>query len=109
MKEGLKKNICNLDDYIILNKAGDISACQKEHIGDALEYACQFWTRHLLEIPSSSPHAGEVQKAIDKFFTVHLLHWIEVLALTGNLDVGVYAMNDIEEWCDLVSDIQIAH
>ena len=47
MKERLKKNICNLDDYIILNKAGDISACQKEHIGDALEYACQFWVSSL--------------------------------------------------------------
>ena len=31
---------------------------------------------------------------------VHLLHWIEVLALTGNLGVGVYAMNDIEKWCN---------
>jgi hypothetical protein len=47
-----------------------------------------------------------VQKAIDKFFTVHLLHWIEVLALTGNLGVGVYAMNDIEQWYDLVSIVQ---
>jgi hypothetical protein len=40
----------------------------------------------------------EVQKAIDNFFTTHLLDWIEVLALTGNLGIGVYAMNDVEQW-----------
>ena len=108
MEKRLKKNICNLDDYAILSGVRDLST-NKDQIGDALEYACQFWTRHLLEIPSSSPHAEEVQKEIEKFFTVHLLHWIEVLALTGNLGVGVHAMNDIEQWCNLVSNVLIFH
>jgi hypothetical protein len=106
MERRLKKNICNLDDHAVLSEVKDLST-QKAHIGDALEYACKFWTKHLLEIPSSSPHTEEVQKAIDKFFTVHLLHWIEVLVLTGNLGVGVHAMNDIEQWCNLVSDMQV--
>ena len=101
----LKKDICNLGDGAILSEVGDISTQKDIYIGDALEYACQFWTRHLLGIPHSSPHAEEVQKAIDQFFTTHLLHWIEVLALAGNLGVGVYAMNDIDQWCGLVSDV----
>ena len=62
-----------------------------------------------LGTPHGGPHAEEVQEAIDKFFSVHLLHWIEVLALTGNLGVGVYAMNDIEQWYSLVSGILIPH
>ena len=106
MEKRLKRNICNLDDYAVLSKVKDLSTRKKAYIGDALEYACRFWTKHLLGIPSSSPHAEEVQKLIEKFFTVHLLHWVEVLALTGNFGAGVYAMDDIEQWYNLVSGVQ---
>jgi hypothetical protein len=85
MKEKLKKNICNLDDYVVLSDVKDLPACLKDNIGDSLEYACCFWTKHLLEIPGNSSCVEEVQKAIDEFFTIHLLHWIEVLVLTRNL------------------------
>ena len=103
MREGLKRNICNLDDYIILSEVKDLSAHKQDHIGEALEYACQFWTKHLLSVSSSSPHVPEVQKAIEQFFTTHFLHWIEVLVLLGNLSVGVHAINNIEQWFSEVS------
>jgi len=109
MEKRLKKNICNLDDYAVLTEVKDLSTLKKDHIGDALGYACQFWTRHLLEIPSSNPHAEEVQQAIDKFFTVHFLYWIEVLALTRNLGVGIHAMNNVEQWYNLVSSVLVFH
>jgi len=106
MEKRLKKNICDLDDYATLSGVKDLSSRQKEYIGDALEYACQFWAKHLLEIPTSSPHVEEVHEAIDNFFVVHLLHWIEVLVLTGNVGIGIYIMNDIEKWYNLVSSLQ---
>jgi len=109
MGRRLKKNICNLDDHAVLSEVEDLSAQQKAHIGDALEYACCFWTKHLLEIPGSSPCVEEVQKEIDNFFTIHLLDWIEVLALTRNLGVGVYAINDVEKWYTLVSVMWTVH
>jgi hypothetical protein len=103
MRERLKRNICNLEDRAVLSEVKDLPARRRDHIGDALEYACRFWTKHLLGIPGSSFQIEEVRKAIDEFFTTRLPCWIEVLALTGHLDVGVYAMNDIERWCALVS------
>ena len=106
MEKRLKKNICNLGDFAVLSEAKVPSTHKKAHIGDGLEYACKFWTKHLLEIPSSSPHAEEVEKSIEKFFAMHLLHWIEVLAITGNFGVGVYAMNDIKQWYNMVSSVQ---
>jgi len=106
MGERLKRNICNLDDYAVLSEVTDLSAHKKVHIGEALEYACRFWSKHLLMVPSSSSHAGEVQKAIEEFFTRYLLYWIEVLALTENLGVAVYALNDVEQWYALVSAVQ---
>jgi len=103
MRTKLKKNICNLDDHAVLSEVKDLSARKKDHIGDALEYACRFWTKHLLGIPGTSSHVQEVQEAIDTFFMICLPYWIEVLALTRNLGVGVHAMNDVEQWCALVS------
>ena len=106
MKEKLKRNICNLDDYAILSEVKGFSTQKKDHIGDALEYACQFWTKHLLGVPSDSPCVQEVQRAIDHLFTKHFMHWIEVLVLVGNLNVGVHAINDIGQWYTGVSTIQ---
>jgi hypothetical protein len=109
MRGRLKKNICNLDDHAVLSEVEDLSACRREHIGDALEYACRFWTKHLLGTPTSGFHIEEVQKAIVKFFTTCFPYWIEVLALMGCLDVGVYSISDIEQWCNSVSGVWIAH
>ena len=103
MKRRLKKNICNLDDYASLSEVRDLPAHCGAQIGDALGYACQFWTKHLAEIPSSGHNIEEVYKAIDNFFATCLLFWIEVLSLTRNLDIGVYAINDVHQWYTSVS------
>jgi len=106
MRERLKKNMCNLDDHAALSEVKDISARCKDYIGDALKYACCFWTKHLLMIPSNISCIKEVEKGITQFFTTCLPYWIEVLALTGNLGMGVYAINDVEQWCASVSAVQ---
>jgi hypothetical protein len=103
MEERLKRNICSLDDYADLSNFSDLSDRRREHIGDALEYACQFWTKHLVKSPSSGPDVEKVYKAIDKFFTTHLLFWIEVLIIMGNLDTSIHSINDIQQWYALVS------
>ena len=103
MKKRLKRNICNLDDYTVLSEVEDLATLQKTFIGGDLEYACHFWTKHLIKTTSSSCDAEEVQKAIDEFFTTYLLFWIEVLVIMGNLSVGVYVINDIQQWYTSVS------
>jgi len=103
MDERLKRNICDLDNNAILREVRNLSACQKEHIGDALEYSTQFWAKHLAEVPSECHDVEEIHKAIDKFFTTHLLFWIEVLAIMGSLGISVYALNDIQKWYNSVS------
>ena len=103
MEGMLKQNICNLDNNTVLSDVDDLFACRKEYIGGALEYACQFWTKHLVESPSNGPNAERVQKEIDKFFTTHLLSWIEVLCIMKNLDVSVHSINNIKQWYISVS------
>ena len=103
MGERLKRNVCDLDDHAVLSEVKDLPVYRKTYIGDALGYACQFWTRHLVEIHGNGHGVEEVYKAIDGFFTTHLLFWVEVLCLMGNLNGGVYALKDVQQWCMLVS------
>ena len=105
MKGRLKRNICSLDDNTTLDKVKDLPAQRVIYIGEALEYACSFWTKHLLKTPCSSDYTKKVHQAIDVFFTTHFLFWIEVLILMGSLDIGVYALDDIKQWYILVSYI----
>ena len=106
MKERLKKNICQLDDHVLLSEVEDLPKRRVDYIGDVLKYACSFWTNHLMNIPGSDPAIEEVQNAIDQFFMKHLLCWIEVLSLIGDLDGGVYALNNVQQWYISVSCIQ---
>ena len=105
MKKRLKKNICNLEGSPILGDVENLPARKEAHIGNALEYACRFWTKHLAKIPSDSPHVIPVQELVDEFFTTRLLFWIEVLVLTGSLDSSVYALHDIDQWYLSVSRV----
>jgi hypothetical protein len=109
MKGGLKKNICHLDDHTILSEVEDLSTHLKVHIGDALEYACQFWANHLSRIPSKDSETNDVLEAIGEFFANRLLFWIEVLSLTKNLNAGIYALSNVQQWCVLVSCIWCFH
>ena len=103
MKRELRKNICDLDDNVLLSEVKDLPARRAACIGDALWYACHFWTSHLMQVPSSSQYVEEVQKEINEFFITNFLFWIEVLSLMGDLSSGVYALNDVQQWYILVS------
>ena len=107
MKAKLKRNICQLDDLIHISQVRDLSERRRTYIGSTLEYACCFWVGHLREIVSSPDDQG-VHKAIDEFFTTSFLYWVEVLSLVRNLNAGVYALNDIEQWYNKVSHLWIS-
>jgi hypothetical protein len=103
MMKKLRKNICNLDGCPVLSEVKDLRRRREDHIGSALEYACQFWAKHLEKTPGEGDHVERVQKEVDEFFTTRLLFWIEVLSLMGNLDVGVHAIHDVDQWYQSVS------
>jgi hypothetical protein len=103
MKGRLRKNICDLDDYAVLSEVENLSARRETSIGSSLEYACRFWTRHLVCISVTGPHAERVQGEINEFFTKYLLCWIEVLSIAGYLDAAVHAINNIRRWFISVS------
>jgi len=103
MKGRLKRNLCQLDDHVLLSEVGDLPERRTAYIGDALGYACNFWASHLVRSASSGPDVEKVYEAINEFFTTSFLFWIEALSLLGKLDIGVYALNDIQQWYIVVS------
>ena len=109
MKEGLKKHICDPDDYPPPNKVEDLPARRKAWIGDMLEYSCRFWMNHLAGVSSTDHDVERVQKAVDKLFATWLLFWVEVLIITENLDMGVYTFNDVQRWYKSVSCVRSIH
>ena len=108
MKGGLKRNICKLDNFILLSEVEDLSSRRTAYIGGALGYACCYWTTHLANTVASLG-IEEVQRDIDSFFISHFLFWVEVLSLMGNLEAGVYALNDIQQWYALVGNEHTIH
>jgi hypothetical protein len=107
MKKRLKRNICKLDDHVILSEIQDLPTLRATHIGNTLGYACQFWTNHLAKIPSNSSSGEDMEEAIEDFFTTGFLFWVEVLILTGKLEIGLHALHNIEQWYMVVSYIEV--
>ena len=99
----LKRNICQLNNPIELTGVEDLQERRNTCIGDALKYACLFWASHLAKSATSNLGNDEVYRAVDEFFKDHFLFWVEVLSLTRNLNIGVYALNDIDQWYSMVS------
>ena len=56
MKKSLRKNICDLEGCPVLSEVENLPLRRETYIGSALEYACRFWTRHLVKIPGNGPH-----------------------------------------------------
>ena len=103
MKQRLRKNICDLEDYAVLEEVEDLSDRRETRIGSSLEYACQFWARHLAGVPGSGSGAKRVQEAIEEFFDKCLLCWFEVLSIMGHLEAAVYGINYVQQWYISVS------
>ena len=90
MKKYLDRdNICDLapnQDYDEVDGLADI---RNKRIPPVLEYACRYWSYHLDKATSSGNvlcNALELTDALHTFTSTLLLRWIDVLAVTRNLD-----------------------
>jgi hypothetical protein len=82
----LRLNICDLHDPSRFNdEISDLEARLRQYVTAALRYSCRFWITHWLENISAAGAQAEIPDGLDEFCAEHLLHWIEVLSLTGNL------------------------
>jgi hypothetical protein len=87
----LKQDICGLGAPGIL--VADVTNNQLEQcLPLELQYACLYWSQHLLQGHAQLRDNGQVHQ----FLQEHLLHWLEALAWMGKVSEGIYAIASLE-------------
>lgn len=82
MHNTLHRNMFDLQGIQKLKKNSEI----RGNIAEEVAYACTYWATHLSK--ATDTNANELVKMLDDFAFTHLLQWIEVLSLIGNLEVA---------------------
>src|SRR2546421_1843659 len=90
MSDKLKRDICGLHAPGTL--ASEVESGRiEQHLPSELQYACQYWVRHLrgqiLLLDNGSVHT---------FCREHLLNWLEALSLMRKTSEGVQAITSLE-------------
>jgi hypothetical protein len=87
MNQHLRYNICNLHDPSLFHsEIPGFTALVNAHVSVFLRYACRFWMAHWLRHIQDSGSQAQVPVGLNVFCSQHLLHWIEVLSLTENMN-----------------------
>jgi NACHT domain len=94
----LKTNICQVPRYSMNAEVDDLDWRRKEYIGDGLEYGCRSWAKHLRLASRDGDNVRHVVESLKEFFDVHLLEWLEVLSIVGDLRCAVYSLHDVTAW-----------
>jgi hypothetical protein len=89
----LKKDICKIGNYSILNsEVSDLPAQILKCIPSYLQYACRHWVWHF----THSVVTNDLLNLIQEFCAKYLLYWIEVCSLVGELRNALLALDSIK-------------
>ena len=87
MNRELERNMCELPDGVVNSEVIDLKERTEEHIGQALEYACKSWHKHLV-----GTMLAHVAPILHKFLEEKFIFWLEVLSVLGAARVAVDAL-----------------
>ncbi|KAF4947105.1 hypothetical protein FSARC_14046, partial [Fusarium sarcochroum] len=90
MKAGLTSDVCNIQKLSTARKSIDQNRVSR-FIPNGLQYACVYWFYHL------ECSGRPLDSFTYNFLYDHLLHWIEVLALLGQLAEGAAVLGRLVE------------
>ena len=98
MNRELERNMCKLPDGVTNSEVIDLKERAEQHIGQALEYACRSWHKHLVgTIPA------HIAPVLHRFLEEKFLFWLEALSVLGAAREAVDAVGLIAEceWTDV--------
>ena len=99
MRNSLRRNICSITNSSKLNsEIDDLPARLEQNISRELRYSCFHWSSH---VSQSFSVGNTLTENLDSFCFQHLLHWIEVLSLFGELSLAIPALTNAREWCEV--------
>jgi hypothetical protein len=83
----LRFDMCGIKDASFYNhEVSDLPTRLNEQVSAALRYSCRYWPSHVLEHIQVLDCQAQVPLGLDVFCAQHLLHWIEVLSLMGDMN-----------------------
>jgi hypothetical protein len=92
----LHYNMCSLKDASVYNnEVADLLTRVNEHISAAIRYSCRYWISHWLEHFRAADSPTHLPLGLDVFCEQHLLHWIEVLSLVGDMNAVQRVMPEL--------------
>jgi hypothetical protein len=98
MNSCLTYDICDIRNPGIVNR--DVQNRVDEKVTEALRYACRHWVAHLILIdPALIAERPELLEALRLLCQEHLLHWIEVVSLLGQIPTVHKMLPDAMAWC----------
>jgi hypothetical protein len=105
LNERLKQDICGIKDPTIphLDIVNPILSIRLlQHVDGATRYACQFWISH---IAFSGNLDVDLLLVLRTFVAEHILHWIELLGLTGTIYHAVQSFANTVSWSQVSESI----
>ena len=96
MNRTLKQNMCGLPDGVASSEVSDLRERAEQYIGDALEYVCRSWHKHLV-----GKMSARTLEILHQFLTEKFLFWLEVLSVLGAVREAVDALESIIKWLDV--------
>jgi hypothetical protein len=99
LNDHLREDICDIRNPGLANAdVPDLPARIARSLTEAVRYACVSWPVHLLACGFVS---GTGSAALLNFCAKHLLHWLEVLSLLGELSSAGNHLPKIIAWCQV--------
>jgi hypothetical protein len=92
----LRFDICDIKDASLFNKeVSDLLNRLKQLVSAALLYSCKYWPTHWLEHIQTTGSQAQVPLGLDVFCEQHLLHWVEFLSLTENVNAVQRVLSEL--------------
>lgn len=99
MQEGLKFNICGLENsYLRNSEVVDLEERVKTCIPHHLSYACQFWASHMQKTIFNTSLAKDLLAFCGN---VHFLFWFEALSLLKSLGTAIASLEKLNGWAQV--------
>jgi len=95
MKHELRFNICKLEtSHVVHDEIHDLEKRVDDNISVHLQYACRFWTDHIVECEFDV----QIGQEVEQFMTNEFLYWLEVMSLVRKANRVAQGLRSVTAW-----------
>jgi hypothetical protein len=100
MNQRLEKNMCKIPDTVTNSEVGNLQERAEQYIDHGLQYACQSWHKHLVDVYSAPAHV-KISSVLHRFLEEKFIFWLEVLSVLGTVRNAVDALEAARRWLEV--------